>query len=383
MIMRNTIRILLAVALGGILASPAPAQDLLGPSEPLPYEPVEGWLKPFAGEGFAFGGNSGVFVESPDRIFVLQRGETRLPDPVPDGFDGYAGSIGINTLREAERRTWQNCIYVVDGDGNVIEVWDQWDHLFEGSDGPGPHRIRISPHDPERRVWVVHESAHQIFVFSNDGSELLATLGEKNVPGDDETHLGGPQDVAFLPDGRVLVADGFINSRVIILDAELNYLDEFGRPGDGRGEFNVVHSLAVGPNGRIFVADRNNRRVQVFNQTTRAAVWYHPNIAPIAVWPGFGLPLDIIVNQYEVYVTDLSPVKIVKLDLNGNPLAQWELANDGPNAFIEMHSFAVDGEGNLYGADNQYGRLQKLAPKADANRALLIQPQFVEAEAGQ
>ena len=179
-----------------------------GPSGPGGYDVVEGWLQPFADDGFAFGGNSGVFAESPDRIFVAQRGETRLPDPVPSGFTGIAGSIGINTLREAERRTWQNCIFVVDGDGKVIEVWDQWDHLFEGSDGPGPHRIRISPYDPERRVWVVHETGHQIFVFSNDGSELLMTLGEKDVPGDDETHFGKPQDVAFLPDGRVLVADG-------------------------------------------------------------------------------------------------------------------------------------------------------------------------------
>ena len=380
--MRNAVRILLAVAMGGILTGSASAQDL-GPTVPAPYEAVEGWLKPFAGEGFAFGGNSGVFPESSDRIFILQRGETRLPDPVPAGFEGYAGSIGINTLQEAERRTWQNCIYVVDGDGNVIEVWDQWDHLFEGSDGPGPHRIRISPYDPERRVWVVHESGHQIFVFSNDGSELLMTLGEKNVPGDDETHLGGPQDVAFLPDGRVLVADGFINSRVIILDAEGNYQDEFGRAGDGRGEFNVVHSLAVGPNGRIFVADRNNRRVQVFNQTTRAAAWYHPNIAPIATWPGFTLPLDVIVNQYEVWVTDLGPARIVKLDLNGNPFANWELDQEGPGEFIEMHSFAVDAEGNLYGADNQYGRVQKLTPKADADPAMLIGQPFVEAGAGQ
>ena len=379
--MRNAVRILLAVAVGGIFAGSASAQDL-GPTVPAPYEAVEGWLKPFAGEGFAFGGNSGVFPESPDRIFIVQRGETRLPDPVPDGFDGYAGSIGINTLSEAERRTWQNCIYVVDGDGNVIEVWDQWDHLFEGSDGPGPHRVRVSPYDPERRVWVVHETGHQIFVFSNDGSELLMTLGEKNVPGDDETHFGGPQDVAFLPDGRVLVADGFINSRVVILDAEGNYLDEFGRPGEGRGEFDVVHSVAVGPNGRIFVADRDNRRVQVFNQTTRAAAWYHPNIAPVATWPGFTLPLDVIVNQYEVWVTDLGPAKIVKLDLNGNPLANWELDGEGPGEFIEMHSFAVDTEGNLYGADNQYGRVQKLTPTTDADPAMLIGQPFVEA-AGQ
>ena len=380
--MRNAVLLLLAAAMGGIPTSSASAQDL-GPTVPAPYEAVEGWLKPFAGEGFAFGGNSGVFIDSPDRIFVLQRGETRLPDPVPAGFAGYAGSVGINVLSEAERRTWRNCIFVVDGDGNVVEVWDQWDHLFEGSDGPGPHRIRISPYDPERRVWVVHETGHQIFVFSNDGRELLMTLGEKNVPGDDETHFGGPQDVAFLPDGRVLVADGFINSRVMILDADGNYLTEFGRPGDGRGEFDVVHAVAVGPDGRIFVADRNNRRVQVFNQTTRAAAWYHPNIAPIATWPGFTLPLDVIVNQYEVWVTDLGPARVVKLDLNGNPLLNWELDQEGPGAFIEMHSFAVDADGNLYGADNQHGRTQKLTPRADADPAALVGQPFVEAGAGQ
>lgn len=380
--MRNAVLLLLAAAMGGIPTSSASAQDL-GPTVAAPYEAVEGWLKPFADEGFAFGGNSGVFIDSPDRIFVLQRGETRLPDPVPAGFAGYAGSVGINVLSEAERRTWRNCIFVVDGGGNVVEVWDQWDHLFEGSDGPGPHRIRISPYDPERRVWVVHETGHQIFVFSNDGRELLMTLGEKNVPGDDETHFGGPQDVAFLPDGRVLVADGFINSRVMILDADGNYLTEFGRPGDGRGEFDVVHAVAVGPDGRIFVADRNNRRVQVFNQTTRAAAWYHPNIAPIATWPGFTLPLDVIVNQYEVWVTDLGPARVVKLDLNGNPLLNWELDQEGPGAFIEMHSFAVDADGNLYGADNQHGRTQKLTPRADADPAALVGQPFVEAGAGQ
>ena len=379
--MRKGMLVLAAVIATGLLAEPAARQEE-GATGPSPYQAVEGWQKPFAGAGFAFGGNSGVFPESPDRIFVLQRGETRLPDPVPPGFAGFVGSIGINALREADRRTWQHCIFVVDGDGAVIEVWDQWDHLFEGSDGPGPHRIRVSPYDPERRVWVVHETGHQIFVFSNDGSELLMTLGEKNVAGDDETHLGGPQDVAFLPDGRILVADGFINSRVLILDAEGNYLTEFGERGDGRGQFNVVHGLAVGPDGRIFVADRNNRRVQVFNQTTRAAAWYHPNIAPVATWPGFDLPLDIIVNRYDVWVSDMSPAKVVKLDLNGNRQYTWELDREGPGRFIEAHSIAVDSDGNLYGSDNQLGRTQKLVPKPDADPALLIGQPYVEADAG-
>lgn len=379
--MRKVLLVLGAVIATGLLAGPAALQES-GATAPSPYQAVEGWLTPFADAGFAFGGNSGVFPESPDRIFVLQRGETRLPDPVPPGFAGFVGSIGINALRAADRRTWQHCIFVVDGDGNVIDVWDQWDHLFEGSDGPGPHRIRISPYDPQRRVWVVHESGHQIFVFSNDGSELLMTLGEKNVAGDDETHLGGPQDVAFLPDGRILVADGLVNSRVLILDADGNYLTEFGESGDGRGQFNTVHGLAVGPDGRIFVADRDNRRVQVFNQTTRAAAWYHPNIAPVATWPGFDLPLDIIVNRYDVWVSDLNPAKVVKLDLNGNRQYTWELDREGPGRFLEVHSFAVDSDGNLYGSDNQLGRTQKLVPKSDADPALLIGQPYVEADAG-
>ena len=374
--MRIATTVFAGLVVGGLAPWSVSVQDL-GPTGPSTYEVVEDWPKPFANEGFAFGGNSGVFPESPDRIFVVQRGETRLPDPAPPGFDGFVGSIGMNALR-GEGRVWQHCIFVVDRDGNVIEVWGQWDHLFEGSDGPGPHRIRISPYDPERRVWVVHETGHQIFVFSNDGSELLMTLGEKGVSANDDSHFGRPQDVAFLPDGRVLVADGLDNSRVVILDADGSYLTEFGERGDKRGQFNGVHGLATGPDGRIFVADRDNKRVQVFNQTTRAAAWYHPNIAPIAVWTGFDLPLDIIVSGYDVWVSDLSPPKIVKLDLNGNRLYTWYWATEGPGRFNEMHSFAVDSEGNLYGSDNQLGRTQKFAPKADAGETLLIGQPYVD-----
>lgn len=373
--MRLSIRVVGIAVLVGLSAGLVASQDV-GPTGPSPYEVVEDWLKPFAGEGFALGGNSGVFAESPERIFVLQRGETRLPDPVPPEFSGFVGSIGINALR-GEGRTWQNCIFVLDGDGNALEVWDQWDHLFEGTDGPGPHRIRISPYDPERRVWVVHETAHQIFVFSNDGRELLMTLGEKNVAAHDETHFGKPQDVAFLPDGRVLVADGFDNSRVVILDAEGNYLSEFGERGDGPGQFNVVHGLAVGPDGLLFVADRDNRRIQVFRQSDDAADWYHPEFAPIAQWTGFGLTLDIIVSGNNVWVSYLSPPKVTKLDLDGNWQYTWHLPTEGPTRFLEMHSFAVDSDGNLYGADNQNGRTQKFVPKADADPTLLVGAPYV------
>ena len=133
---------------------------ITGPVGPSPYNVVRGWHKPFAEPGFAFGGNSGVFAESPNRIFVAQRGEFRLPTPIPPEFAGFAGSIKMNVLTLADRRVWQNCLYTLDRNGKVKERWTQWDQLCEGSSGPGPHRLRISPYDRERRVWVVNETFH-------------------------------------------------------------------------------------------------------------------------------------------------------------------------------------------------------------------------------
>ena len=122
-----------------VLAGPVSSQVDEGPIGPSPYNIIEGWHVPFAKQGFAFGGNSGVWAESPDRIIVAQRGETRLPIPIPSEFAGYAGSIGINTLSATDLRTWQNCLYTLDRNGNVTEIWEQWDYLCAGSEGPNRH----------------------------------------------------------------------------------------------------------------------------------------------------------------------------------------------------------------------------------------------------
>ncbi len=352
-----------------LTTAPASLQEVMAS----PYDVVEEWMTPFAEDGYAWGSHSGVVAESPDRIFVIQRGEIRLPDPVPSGWAGFIGSIGIDALRPEEgTRVWRNCIFVVDGDGNLVETWDQWDHLYEESNGP--HRIRISPYDPDKRVFVVHETGHAVHVFSNDGSELLMTLGELGVGGDDDSHFGRPQDVGFLPDGSILVADGLDNSRVVKLDAQGNYVTHFGEKGTGRGEFDGVHAVTTDSIGRIYVADRNNKRIQVFNETTRAAVWYHPNIAPVAVWPGFEFPNDIVISGYDVWVADNMPPRMVKLDSNGNEQIAWALEGDGPGQFRELHQFSVDADGNWYGADNLLGRTMKFVPKEGAGFSELIQP---------
>lgn len=365
--------VLALVASVPALLAQANQAKILGPEGPSPYDVVRGWHKPFAQPGFAFGGNSGVFAESPNRIFVAQRGETRLPDPVPPDFTGYAGSIKINVLSAVDRRVWRNCLYTLDADGKVKERWTQWDHLCEGSSGPGPHRVRISPYDKERRVWVINETFHQIYVFSNDGSKLLKTLGEKNVPGSDGTHFARPQDVGFLPDGRILVADGLDNHRVMILDRDMKYISEFGGEGKGPGQFNGVHAVAVGPEGRIFALDRSGGRINVYRTTSNPA-----KVDVVDSWAGFGsIPLDIIVNDDSLWVTVLGPLRFIKVDFKGNHLYTWKVPSELPDGYLEVHTFSVDSSGNLYGGDNQYGRTQKFVPKRGADRAQLIGPPWV------
>lgn len=371
--MNKTLRSLLATAvLAGSAALPissALAQNevILGPVGPSPYDIIPAWHKPFQEPGYAFGGNSGVFAESPDRILVAMRGEARLPQPIPPEYAGYAGSIGINVLTATELRTWRNCLYALDGDGNVVENWNQWDVLCADSDGPGPHRLRISPYDPEKRVWVINETFHTIYVFSNDGSELLMTLGEKGVPGSDETHFGRPQDVAFLPDGRVLVADGLDNHRVVILDKDAKYIGEFGGFGTEPGQFNGVHSVAAGPNNMIYALDRSGGRINTYRLTDDPAVIEH-----VDTWGGFSLPLDMIVNEDSLWITDLNPLRFVKLDFNGERQYSWLVEREGPTGFLEVHAFTVDSEMNLFGGDNQFGRTQKMVPKPGVDPALLI-----------
>jgi hypothetical protein len=371
--MNKTLRSLLATAvLAGSAALPVSAafaqnEVILGPVGPSPYDIIPAWHKPFQEPGFAFGGNSGVFAESPDRILVAMRGEARLPQPIPPEYAGYAGSIGINVLTATELRTWRNCLYALDGDGNIIENWTQWDVLCADSDGPGPHRLRISPYDPEKRVWVINETFHTIYVFSNDGSELLMTLGEKGVPGWDETHFGRPQDVAFLPDGRVLVADGLDNHRVVILDKDAKYIGEFGGFGTEPGQFNGVHSVAAGPNNMIYALDRSGGRINTYRLTDDPAVIEH-----VDTWDGFSLPLDMIVNDDSLWITDLNPLRFVKLDFNGERQYSWIVEREGPTGFLEVHAFTVDSEMNLYGGDNQFGRTQKMVPRPGVDPALLI-----------
>ena len=122
---------------------------------------------------------------------------------------------------------WHHMIIVVNRDGEIIEDWTQWDHMFKR-----PHAIYISPYDPEKRVWVVDDHSHAIYIFSNDGSQHLQTIGTPNESGADATHFNRPTFVAWGPDGSFYVADGYNGTRVAKFDQDGNFLLDFGQAGN-------------------------------------------------------------------------------------------------------------------------------------------------------
>jgi hypothetical protein len=364
-----------AILLASMLSTGLRAQTL-EPTGPMPYDIVESWAQNFAGPGYTWGGNSGIHIENPDRILIVQRGETELPDPVPPEYTNFPGSMGWNVI-QGRGRTWQNLLYVINSQGQVQEAWTHWDHLWKGTDGPGPHRLRVSPYDPERRIWVIEETGHVIYIFSQDGQQLIRMLGEKNVAASDRIRFGKPQDVAFLPDGHVLVADGLQNARVVILNSDGEYVGEFGSRGESPGQFLSVHGMAMGPDNTVYIVDRDAMNIQVFRHSNHAQRGQTPQFEFVSRFTGPNFPLDIIVSEEYFWVTDIRPPKILQFDLQGNHVYTWLLPGEGPTAWLEMHSFAVDEAGNLYGTDNQYARPQKLVPRAGADPRHLVQQQYV------
>ncbi|MDO8677300.1 MAG: peptidyl-alpha-hydroxyglycine alpha-amidating lyase family protein [Acidobacteriota bacterium] len=350
-------RFLPAIFMVLICAAPALAQDKGGEDETGPYEVATGWPQPWSKAGYIWGSQPAV-AQSPDRIFIGARGELKLPDTLPRGFNGIWGSLGQRTTEPtAEVR---NCLVVVDRTGKLIEAWTQWDHLFEGS---GPHKIRISPYDPQKHVWVVNDGKHQIHKFSNDGKQLVLTLGEAGVAGEDATHFGMPQDLAFLPDGSILVADGLRNARIAKFDKDGKFVSSFGTRGAGPGQLSGVHGIAVSKDGRIYVADRSNRRIQVFDAAGKV----------LDIWPNLRQPNDIFISADDrVWVVDGTNARLLQFDTEGKRLYWWGAYGVQPGQFWEPHQISVDGEGNLYIADSFGGRTQKYSPMKTGDSSKML-----------
>ena len=160
-----------------------------------------------------------------------------------------------------------------DSHGNVI-VFHRGEHpiivfnrngKFLHSFGQGmftsPHGLRV---DREDNIWVTDNANHTVIKFTPEG-DVLMSLGEKDVAGENEHLFNRPADIAFAPNGDFYIADGYGNSRIVKFDQTGKFLLAWGKRGVGEGEFNVPHAIFLDSKNNVYVADRENKRIQVFD----------------------------------------------------------------------------------------------------------------------
>ena len=316
----------------------APGIDMNGP-----YDPVPNWYKPIHPGTLQCG--SGVAAETPDRIYVVT--EVEVP----------AGHQSACTPERYKPGAHSHNILVLDGTGKVIEDWKQWDNLF----GYG-HSIKLNSNDPAH-LWIVNRDVHQVHKITRDGKQLVMTLGwALRHPGNDAAHFGMPSDIAFLPDGSFFVSDGYFNSRVVKFDKDGNYEFAWGSFGSGSGQFKVPHGIAVDGQRRVYVADRDNARVQIFDE--------HGHY--LDEWRNIHSPAHIVpTKDGAIWVMTLGSRRMLKYDHTGKLLTSWGVDNAPPGNFAGGHQFTVDPAGNLYIANYRQGVL-KFVPKAGADKSRLI-----------
>ena len=302
MIASSTVRIAVAQEKGG--------GDVTGP-----YDYVSDWPLPVHSDGWTWGSIPAVWAESEDRVLVFMRGEKPAMKAVPAQGDIKGHALGLleGVLDQGSRqgRLDEHVLMVFDRRGQLVDSWAQHKDLFtEGA----AHRIQIDPYDPDKHVWLVEHRTHQILKFTNDGSRLVMRLGEKGVPGNDRTHFNQPSDMLFMPNGDFYVTDGYRNTRVVKFSKEGKYLMEWGRPGSGPGEFHTVHGIAIDAKRRIYVGDRENARIQIFDENGKF----------LDQWPNIPHPYFLYMSEDQhLWVGDGLVHKIMKFDLDGNLLYSW------------------------------------------------------------
>ena len=279
----------------------------------------------------------------------------------PAGLDVRACAVSVDSQDRVYcfNRNPEHPVVIFDRDGSFLSSWGAGLFTF-------PHAIRIVQENGQDVVWLCDEH-HQTFQkFTTDG-RLLQTIGEKGarsdtgVPADDfssaawkkVTHGGGPfnlpTDIAFAPDGSMFMTDGYGNARVHKFSPDAKYQFSWGEPGTAPGQFNLPHGVWIDRRGRVLVADRENDRVQVFDQKGKLlSIWSTELIGPAFFY---------VDDDDIVYIPEHNGGRISILTLDGERLARW---GDGP-VHRSCHGIWVDSHSDLYVVQpGEWGRVRRV-----------------------
>jgi DNA-binding beta-propeller fold protein YncE len=222
-----------------------------------------------------------------------------------------------------------------------------------------PHGLRV---DAEDNIWATDTGSH-IVVKMDPLGRILMVLGIKGRA--EEWHQAGhlrcfnePNDVAFGPEGEIYVSQGHGKgeSRVLKFDAEGNFLKTWGGEGVGPGQFKQPHSIVADARGALYIADRSNQRIQVFDADG--------GYVRETQHPGTPCGLCVCRDQKHLMLAHGHTGKIIKLDLHGNVLGATGGQGKGPNRYGEAHFLALSRkEDEIYVADTLNWRVQKLVKR--------------------
>lgn len=327
--MRSPLRRLVsltAIGLVVVLAGPALlAQSAAGRA--LSCREVPHWLQ--LPRGDTLGVVSGVSVDPQGHIVAFRRAgrvwdsDTLSTTPIP-----------------------QATVLVIDpATGAVVRSWGAGRFAM-------PHGLTV---DHAGNVWLTDVALQQVYEFGPTG-KLLRTLGERGVAGSDSAHFNRPSGVAIANDGSFYVSDGYVNTRVLHFRADGYLMRKWGSPGAAPGQFNLVHGVALGERGRVYVADRENERVQVFDTIGRViAQWKSDALGkPFALargpagtrWAGTWLVADGGRADYVAEPNAPSGIAVVGAD--GVVHARFGEPGRGVLAPLRPHALAIGKDGAVY-----------------------------------
>jgi len=216
-------------------------------------------------------------------------GSTSAVAVAPNGHIWVAERCGVNSCAMSNLAP----ILEFDQSGKLLQSFGAGMFIF-------PHGFSI---DKEGNIWVTdgqgaEGKGHQVFKFSPQGKVLL-TLGKAGVAGDGPDTFNQPDSVAIAPNGDIFVSDGHTpamgNARIVKFSKDGKFIKQWGKHGSGPGEFEVPHTIAFDSQGRLFVGDRANNRIQIFDQDGKF----------LAEWKQFSRPSGIFIDRNDViYVTD-------------------------------------------------------------------------------
>lgn len=209
---------------------------------------------------------SGVAVDAQGHVLVLHRGAHPIMEFESNGKyvrswgDGMFSEGKVGAIAAADRVPGRALYSAIYGPA--------------GCDSCGAHSIRV---DPERNIWVVDAPGHMIYKMDPQG-KVIFQLGHKGVAGAGHDTFNLPTDVAFAPNGDFYISDGYAGNRVVKFSHGGKYLLEWGTRGNGPGQFQLVHGVAVDAEGKVYVAERETQRIEVFDPDGRF----------LAQWPTMG-----------------------------------------------------------------------------------------------